>query len=68
MTGYLMIFIYLIFLFVRENRSYSLCLCRNSEGYKGYSVPGFAHGKMYKRATFEHLALHSELVSGYAYR
>ena len=32
--------------------------------YNGSSVPDFAHGKMYKRATFEHLALHSELVSG----
>jgi len=32
--------------------------------YQGASVPGLTHGKMYKRATFEHLALHSELVSG----
>lgn len=32
--------------------------------FQGGSVPGLAHGKMYKRYTFGHLALHSELVSG----
>jgi hypothetical protein len=32
--------------------------------FLGINVPGLAHGKMYKRVTFEHLALPSELVSG----
>gem|GEM_PF-7114908 len=32
--------------------------------FSAINVPSLAHGKMYKRYTFEHLALHSELVSG----
>ncbi len=33
--------------------------------FEGKSAPCSGHGKMYKRYTFDNLALHSELVSGF---